>query len=72
MGGWVDGWVVGGTNYTNVNLWGQTTLVYYRGTDNLSMYFRGGWTENLNKYFERGTDNFDIIWKGDGQPKYVL
>ena len=30
------------------------------------------WTENLNKYFERGTDNFDIIWKGDGQPKYVL
>ena len=41
MGGWVDGWVVGGTNYTNVNLWGQTTLVYYRGTENLSMYYRG-------------------------------
>ena len=41
MGGWVDGWVVGGTNYTSVNLWGQTTLVYYRGTENLSMYYRG-------------------------------
>ena len=43
--GWVDGRVVG-LSKTNVNLWvwggGQTTLVYYRGTDNLSMYFRGG------------------------------
>ena len=44
---WMGGWL-GGTKYTNVNLWGQTTLVYYRGTENLSMYYRG--TDNLSFY----------------------
>ena len=42
MGGWMGGWL----DYLRLTLTygcggGQTTLVYYRGTDNLSMYFRG-------------------------------